>query len=87
MNENIIEKQLKEINKAWEEIKELTSPQLEEKLRVVHDFTLSLLLPVKFTSKARKNLLTLADKLGYKPNDFKSWWEIQKSLLLKTKEE
>lgn len=83
MGENIIEKQLKEINKAWEEIKELTNPQLEEKLRVVHDFTLSLLYPAKFTSRARKNLLTLADKLGYKPTNFKSWWEKQKSALLR----
>lgn len=70
--------QLKEINKAWNEVKEKNDPKLERELSIIHDFVLSLMFPKKFSSTEREDLGKLAQELGYKTTTrFSEWWEAQ----------
>jgi hypothetical protein len=72
------EKQLKNINKAWSEVKEKNNPELEKKLNIIHDFVLSLEFPDKFSRTEREDLGKLAQELGYKTTTrFSGWWKTQ----------
>jgi len=77
MDEKVLENQLDEINKAWEEIKDKGYKDLENKLQIIRSFVLSLRHPEEFNDIQREDLRKLAKELNYDATtEFGKWWQL-----------
>lgn len=67
------------IKKAWEEMKNINEPKLEEELIFAQDFLIYILLPRRSADPEKtKEYNRRADQLGLKLTNFSDWWESRK---------
>jgi len=77
MNEQFLKNQLSEIDKVWEEIKEMGYKDLENKLQIIRNFVISLIRPEEFSDIQREDLRKLAKELNYEATTgFSQWWKL-----------
>ena len=85
INEKFLEKQLEEISKAWEEVRDKNFKDLESKLLIIRSFTFSLIHPEKFTDIQQEDLRKLAKELNYDAStEFNKWWQPNQLSVLPT---
>ncbi len=77
---NTLEYPEQEINKAWDDLKDLNNPRLEEELKFAQDFLIYMHFPAKtqHTLETTKLFNRKADELGLKLTNFTEWWESRK---------